>query len=440
MSTKIDFGRYHRAVEETAPVNVFGKVSQVVGLVIEGHYRGASIGDLCDIYTHLDGPSVMAEVVGFKDDNILLMPLGNIRGIVKGSRISLREDKPMTGVGEGLKGRVIDGLGSPIDGKGRLALRKERPIYALPINPMLRRRIKEPMPLGIRVLDGLLTCGRGQRLGIFAGSGVGKSVLLGMMAKNTAADVNVIALIGERGREVREFVERDLGEEGLARSVVVVSTPDDPPLIRVRAAFMATAIAEYFRDQGKHVLLMMDSATRVAMAQREVGLAVGEPPTTRGYTPSVYAVLPRLLERVGTSPDEGDITGLYTVLVEGDDMTEPVADAMRSILDGHIVLSRSLASKNHYPAVDVLSSISRVMIDVVPREHMSYVNRLRSVLAAYAEAEDLINIGAYVEGSNPNIDYARKKIGSLYGFLRQGINEKSPFQQTVQSLKGIFED
>jgi flagellum-specific ATP synthase len=436
---KIDLKKYHLAVDETISFNVYGKVKQLVGLIIEGHCPGASVGCLCDIHPQSGGAPVLAEVVGFRDNTILLMPLGDIRGIVKGSRITLKNEKPVARVGEPLKGRIIDGLGMPIDGKGGLDLLEERSMYAPSINPMLRRRIKEVMSLGVRVLDGLLTCGRGQRLGIFAGSGVGKSVMLGMIAQNTAADVNVIALIGERGREVREFIERDLGEEGLKRSVVVVSSPDDPPLIRVRAAFLATTIAEYFRDEGNHVLLMMDSITRVAMAQREVGLAVGEPPTAKGYTPSVFTTLPRLLERVGTSDTDGDITGLYTVLVEGDDMNEPMADAMRSILDGHITLSRDLASKSHYPAVDVLNSVSRVMIDIVSNEQMDHVSRFREILATYGEAEDLINIGAYSEGVNPKIDYALSKIDRLLQFLRQDINENSSYQQTVRWLEDIFE-
>lgn len=439
MSIKLDVEKYRRVVEGVNLEIIGGKVSQLVGLVIEGFCPGASVGDLCDVYPQGGSPPVMAEVVGFKGDTILLMPLGDTRGILQGSRISLRAEKPMVKVGEELKGRVLDGLGEPMDGRPLPFLDNERFIYGSPVSPLSRRRITHPMPLGIRVLDGLLSCGRGQRMGIFAGSGVGKSVLLGMIARNTSADVNVIALIGERGREVREFVERDLGTEGLERSVVVVSTPDDPPLIRVRAAFMATAIAEYFRDQGNHVLLMMDSATRVAMAQREVGLAVGEPPATKGYTPSVFTLLPTILERVGTADHEGDITGLYTVLVEGDDMNEPVADAMRSILDGHIVLSRELASRNHYPAVDVLNSVSRVMMDIVSPEQMGAANRFREVLATYREAEDLINIGAYVEGSNARIDNSIARIDRLEQFLKQGINEKVSLPQTVEQLRGLFE-
>ncbi|MBW1940995.1 MAG: FliI/YscN family ATPase [Deltaproteobacteria bacterium] len=341
-------------------------------------------------------------------------------------------------VGEGLLGRVIDGLGIPIDGKGPLFTDKKYPIYANPMNPLSRRRITTPLDLGIRAINGLLTVGCGQRMGIFAGSGVGKSVLLGMIARKTAADVNVIALIGERGREVNEFIEKELGSEGLEKSVVVVATSDHLPLIRMRGAFIATAIAEYFRDQGKQVNFMMDSVTRFAMAQREVGLALGEPPTTKGYTPSVFTLLPKLLERTGASSGHGTITGLYTVFVEADDMNEPIADAVRSILDGHIVLSRDLAMQNHYPAIDILKSISRVMNDIADPKHKEHANRVKSILATYQKAEDLINIGAYVSGSNPEIDHAINMIDKINGYLKQSIEKNVTFEDSIQQLEDIL--
>jgi flagellum-specific ATP synthase len=341
-------------------------------------------------------------------------------------------------VGPGLLGRVIDGLGNPIDGKGAIKTESEYPIYAAALNPLRRKRIRQPLDLGIRVINGLLTVGCGQRVGVFAGSGVGKSVLLGMIARKTKADVNVIALIGERGREVNEFIDKELGPEGLSRSVIVVATSDCLPLVRMRGAFIATAIAEYFRDQGRDVNLMMDSVTRFAMAQREIGLALGEPPTTKGYTPSVFTILPKLLERAGTSSNKGTITGLYTVLVEGDDANEPVADSVRSILDGHIVLSRDLAMQNHYPAVDVLGSISRVMVDVIDDGHKERSNQLKEVLATYRKAEDLINIGAYVSGSNPKIDYAIEMMDRINAYLRQDIDETVLFDDSIAQLEALF--
>jgi flagellum-specific ATP synthase len=366
------------------------------------------------------------------------MPLGDMEGISPGDEV-IATSKPLSvKVGEELVGRILDGLGRPIDGKGEILTAEEYPLKNDPPDPLKRKRIKEVISLGIKSIDGILTCGKGQRMGIFAGSGVGKSLLLGMIARNTSADVSVIALIGERGREVRDFIERDLGEEGLKRSVVVVATSDQPPLVRLKASQVAHAIAEYFRDKGKDIVLMMDSVTRLCFAQREVGLAIGEPPATKGYTPSVYAMLPKLLERSGAS-DVGSITGLYTVLVEADDMNEPVADQVRSILDGHIVLSRELAVQNHYPAVDVLQSVSRVMIDIVPPEHLKIANKVRDILATYKEAQDLINIGAYVPGSNPKIDYARSVVDRINNFLKQDLFEKFEFSETQKFLFSLFE-
>ncbi len=415
-----------------------GRVTKVLGFVTEADGPASGLGSICNIYPKGGLPKVKAEVFGFRDDRMLLVPLGDIRGIAPGNRVVAKEQRAQAPVGEGLLGRVIDGLGNPIDGKGALSWADAYPIYSDPINPLFRNRISQPLDLGIRAVNGILTVGCGQRMGIFAGSGVGKSVLLGMIAKKTSADVNVIALIGERGRELNDFIQRDLGPEGLARSVVVVATSDHLPLVRMRGAFVATAIAEYFRDQGRHVMLMMDSLTRFAMAQREIGLAAGEPPTTKGYTPSVFTLLPKLLERAGTSAGEGTITGLYTVLVEGDDMSEPIADAVRSILDGHIVLSRELAEQNHYPAIDILESISRVMIDITKPEHRECANRLKQILATHKKAEDLINIGAYVMGSNPKIDYAVKMIERVNDYLRQGIDEEERLESCINSLSKLF--
>jgi flagellum-specific ATP synthase len=361
------------------------------------------------------------------------MPLGDVSGIAPGSRVIATREPLVVAVGHELLGRVISGLGQPIDGRGPVTAKARRTVTQAAPDPMRRRRITKPLATGIRAIDGMLTCGKGQRIGIFSGSGVGKSVLLGMIARNSEADVNVIALVGERGRELRDFLDKDLKEEGLKKSVVVAVTSDQASLIRVKGAMTATAVAEYFRDLGLDVMLMMDSVTRVATAQREIGLAIGEPPTSKGYTPSVFALLPRLLERSGTS-DVGSITGLYTILVEGDDMTEPIADAVRSILDGHIVLSRKLANQNHYPAVDVLDSVSRLMIDVISDDHRDSANRVREILATYRESEDLINIGAYNKGSSPKIDLAIDKIGAINDFLRQGISETAGYDETVKAL------
>ncbi|MBV9269816.1 MAG: flagellar protein export ATPase FliI [Candidatus Eremiobacteraeota bacterium] len=428
--------RYIGVLESVDLVRQNGKVRQVIGVVIESLGPNMAIGETCHISYKRTAEPVLAEVVGFRDNKVLIMPLGDLKGIGAGSDV-VSIGKPLeVGVTDQLLGRVLDGLGRPIDGKGPIIAERRMEATAQPPDPLTRKRITEPLALGIRAVDGLLTCGKGQRVGVFAGSGVGKSTILGMIARNTAADVNVIALIGERGKEVRDFIERDLGEEGLRRSVVIVSTSDQPALVRIKAAFVATTIAEYFRDQGLDVMLMMDSVTRFAMAQREVGLAIGEPTTTRGYTPSVFALLPKLLERAGTS-HKGTITGLYSVLVDGDDMNEPVADAVRSILDGHIVLSRRLAAANHYPAIDVLASVSRVMPDVVDQNHYSAASAARDVLATYREAEDLINIGAYVPGSNPRVDLAVSKIEALKHFLRQGIYDTASYEQTLSQLMGV---
>ena len=431
------FACYFEQLKDCEEIVWNGKVNQVVGLIIESIGPAVSLGEICRIRSRDGSREDKAEVVGFKDDKVLLMPLGNMEGIAPGCEVVADKSMFSVGVSDDLLGRVIDGLGVPIDDKGPVKLSESISVYRQPPSPMERARIKEPIPTGIRAIDSLLTCGKGQRIGIFSGSGVGKSVMMGMIARNTEADVNVIALIGERGREVRDFIERDLGPEGLKRSVVVAATSDQPALVRLKGAFVATAIAEYFRDQGKDVMLLMDSVTRMAMAQREIGLAVGEPPTTKGYTPSVFAMMPRLAERAGKL-DKGSITGLYTVLVDGDDMDEPISDAMRSILDGHIVLSRKLASLNHYPAIDVLSSVSRVMIDVVSPEHLSRAQAALEILAVYREAEDLINIGAYQSGSNPNIDRAIKVINSVNSFLRQDIKEHTKFDQTIDRMNHIY--
>jgi flagellum-specific ATP synthase len=432
------FAQLDQAIETASPIKTCGNVTQVVGLVVEANGPVAQLGCICDIHGNESEQPVMAEVLGFRESTVLMMPLEDIRSIGPGSRVIARQQKASVAVGPQLLGRIIDGLGNPIDGLGPLNTDQSLPIYATPINPLLRQRIRKPLDMGVRSINGLLSVGCGQRMGIFAGSGVGKSVLMGMIARRSSADVNVIALIGERGRELNDFIEKELGQEGLAKSVVVVATSDHLPLVRVRGAFVATAIAEFFRDQGKHVNLMMDSLTRFAMAQREIGLALGEPPTTKGYTPSVFTLLPKLLERAGTSDHHGTITGLYTVLVEGDDMNEPIADAARSILDGHIVLSRELADQNHYPAIDVLRSISRVMTDIASLQHKHNAGRLKELLATYRKAEDLINIGAYVAGSNPKIDRAIAKIDHVNNYLRQGIQENVDFESSLLQLEQIM--
>ena len=438
MNLAINLGKYYKKLKKSSAILSVGSVTNVTGLVVEAKGPLAKIGTVCDIFTKGDQKKVGAEVLGFKDNKVMLMPFEEIRGIGPGSRVVARQEKSSVSVGQGLLGRVIDGIGNPIDNKGEIKKEKEYPIYADPVNPLSRKRITRSLDIGIRAVNGLLTIGCGQRMGIFSGSGVGKSVLLGMIARNTKADVNVIALIGERGREVNEFIEKELGEEGLKRSVIIVATSDHLPLIRMRGAFIATAIAEYFRDQGKHVNLMMDSVTRFAMAQREIGLALGEPPTMKGYTPSVFTLLPKLLERAGTSANRGTITGLYTVLVEGDDTNEPIADALRSILDGHIVLRRELAMQNHYPAIDILSSISRVMDDIISSSQKENANKLKAVMATYRKSEDLINIGAYVAGSNPKIDYAIEMNDRANGYLMQEIEDCVTYDESVQQLEELF--
>ncbi len=418
----------------------YGRVTQVVGLVLEAKLPEATLGGLVSIYTSYDSKPVFAEVVGFKGEKVLLMPLGDIRGVRPGSRVKLEEAQAFIPVGKALLGRILNGMGEPMDGKGEIKLNGAKQfLYQDPPDPISRRMIEDPLDLGVKAINVFTTCGEGQRIGIMAGSGVGKSVLLSMMARNTSADINVIALIGERGREVRDFIEKNLGEEGLKRSVLVVATSDQSPLMRMRGAFVATAIAEYFRDQGKKVLFMMDSVTRFAMAQREIGLAVGEPPTTKGYTPSVFALLPKLLERAGTSAQAGSITGLYTVLVDGDDINDPVGDAVRSIVDGHIVLSRNLAAKNHYPAMDVLGSVSRVMSDVVSKERRGLAGRIRDLMSVYHDAEDLINIGAYVKGSNRKIDESLMVIDDINQFLRQDMHEKVSLEESWKRAGHIIE-
>jgi len=428
--------KLEKTIKDTKVNREFGYITRVVGLIIESVGPEVSVGELC--YIKSSQGDIEAEVVGFNDNKVLLMPIGVMKGITPGAKVIASGSELKIKVGNSLLGEVLDGLGKPLTSDlNKYKNLKEVSVNRQPPDPLKRQRIKEPLSLGIKSIDGLLTCGRGQRLGIFAGSGVGKSTLLGMAARNTDADINVIALIGERGREVRDFIEEDLGPEGLKNSIVVVATSDKPALIRMKAASVATAIAEFFRDQGKDVLLMMDSVTRVAMALREVGLASGEPPATRGYPPSVFAKLPKLLERTGTN-DKGSITALYAVLVEGDDFNEPISDTVRGILDGHITLSRSLASKNHFPAVDVLESVSRVMKDVVSKEHVNNSNQLKKLLADYKEAEDLISIGAYENGSNPKVDRAIEKIDRINNFLTQEIEEKVSFDQTKMKLAQII--
>lgn len=424
-------------LEHIDPIEVSGRVAQAVGLVVEGYGPMTTVGELCRITREVgDGP-ITAEVVGFRGDRVLLMPLGEMRGIGPASRITMTGQVAHLGVGPGLLGRVLDGCGNPIDGKGALMTSKRYPLHADAPNPLQRARIQDPLDLGVRAINGFLTCGRGQKVGIFSGSGVGKSVLLGMISRYTKADVNVIALIGERGREVNEFLDRDLGADALGRSVVVVATSDQAPLVRLRAALVATTIAEYFRDAGQHVLLLMDSLTRLAYSQREVGLAIGEPPTTKGYTPSVFALLPKLLERVGTGPGSGTITGLYTVLVDGDDLNDPIADTARSILDGHIVLSRTLAARNHFPAIDLLQSTSRVMRDIVGRSHYDASRHALELLARYRQSEDLVLLGAYKPGMNAVLDKAVQAQEPINGYLRQAIDQPASLASSIQELEGL---
>ncbi|MPQ25847.1 flagellar protein export ATPase FliI [Bacillus paralicheniformis] len=415
----------------------YGKVKQAVGLMIESKGPECSIGDVCKIYTKGDGPkAIKAEVVGFKDQNILLMPYLEAANIAPGSIVEATGESLRVKVGSGLIGQVVDAFGNPLDGSALPKGLAQVSTDQAPPNPMKRPPIREKMAVGVRSIDSLLTVGKGQRVGIFAGSGVGKSTLMGMIARETAADLNVIALVGERGREVREFIEKDLGEEGLKRTIVVVATSDQPALMRLKAAYTATAIAEYFRDKGQNVMFMMDSVTRVAMAQREIGLATGEPPTTKGYTPSVFAILPKLLERTGTT-EKGSITAFYTVLVDGDDMNEPIADTVRGILDGHIVLDRSLANKGQFPAVNILKSISRVMANIAGKDHIRAANRFREMLSTYQNSEDLINIGAYKKGSSREIDEAIQFHPKLISFLKQEVDEAASLEESISLLKSL---
>ena len=430
--------KYLNRINNVDLIKLNGKVTDVIGLVIVSVGPNVSLGEVCTIVNKSGQEVCKCEVVGFRDGKVLSIALGEVHEISPKCEIIAGGKTFTVGVGKELLGRVIDGLGNPIDGKGELKVTSFRSSHREPPNPLERKRINSVLQTGVRAIDGLLTVGRGQRVGIFAGSGVGKSVTLGMIARNTDADVNVITLIGERGREVREFIEKDLGEDGLKKSVVVVATSDKSALVRMKGAYIGTTIAEYFRDLGMDVLLMMDSVTRFAMASREIGLTIGEPPTTKGYTPSVFAALPKLLERAGTT-DSGSITGLYNVLVDGDDMTEPIADAVRSILDGHIVLSRKLANSGQFPAVDSLQSVSRVMPDIVTKQHRDRTIIFNEILSTYREAEDLINIGAYVKGSNPQIDHALNKISQLRSFLKQDIFESSEYNSTLKRLFEIIE-
>lgn len=435
----LDFSLMRDKIEKCPVLYCEGRVKKVIGLTVEVEGIKAFVGEVCDIYNEQDN-KIRCEVVGFKEDNLILMPLGELIGIAPGCRVVPTRTPLSVKCSDALLGRVLDGLGKPIDGENDEKLNSKYALYSLdnsPPDPMKRERIMNILPTGIRAVDGILTCGEGQRVGVFAGSGVGKSTTLGMLARGAQADVNVIALIGERGREVRDFLEKDLGPEGVKKSVIVCATSDQPALVRLKGAFTATAIAEYFRDKGKKVILMMDSVTRFAMAQREVGLAIGEPPAQKGYTPSVFAMLPRLMERAGKS-DKGSITAFYTVLVDGDDMNEPIADAVRGILDGHIVLSRALAAKNHYPAIDILSSVSRLMPEIAPEEHKTAASNLRDLLATYKEAEDLINIGAYVRGSNGKIDRAVDYNEDIISYLKQGIKESPSYEENISRLLNMF--
>jgi flagellum-specific ATP synthase len=438
---ELNLDSYYHRIKELDPVKTIGTVKRAVGLVVESLGPPVSIGELCEIVgKDRDGTSIPAEVVGFRDNYVISMPLYKVHGVKLGDKVICRKRKALIPVSPALLGRVVNAMGEPLDDKGPIDANEEYPIQSSETNPLERKNIEETLGTGIRTIDGLMTCGKGQRIGIFGGSGVGKSTLLGMMARYTSAEVNVIGLIGERGREVRGFIEKDLGEEGLKRSVVVVSTSDQPPLLRIRAALVATTIAEYFRNLGKDVLLVMDSVTRFAMAQREVGLAAGEPPSSKGYTPSVFALLPRLFERAGNFMSGGSITGFYTVLVEGDDMNEPIADSVRSLLDGHVVLSRELAWRNHYPCIDVLHSLSRLMPDLIPQSYQQKAGKIREWLSTYRKAEDMLNIGAYVKGSNPKIDLALKKIDLVNAFLVQRSDERVSLENAFAGVEEITKD
>ncbi len=425
-----------RRLQEIDPLRIYGRITRIVGLTVESEGPPASVGHVL----HLDDAAarVPLQVIGFKDSRLLSMPLGDLSGLAYGQRLYSTGRMPGFRVSAEVLGRVINGLGEPLDGGADFPRRDRLDVYHPAVNAMKREPIRQVLATGVRSIDALCTLGRGQRIGIFSGSGVGKSTLMGMIARNTSADINVIALVGERGRELKDFIDKSLGAEGLKRSVVVAATSDEPPLLKILCAFTATALAEYFCARGQHVLLMMDSITRLAMAQREVGLSAGEPPSTKGYTPSVFQMMPKLLERAGNFSRQGSITGIYTVLVEGDDITEPISDHARSILDGHVVLARELAHRNFYPSVDVLGSISRLMADIVGEEHRRAAGRMRELLAVYREAEDLVNIGAYARGSNPKIDEALARIEAIQRFLMQGVYEKAPWENTVRGLQGAL--
>jgi len=434
----MNFEKYQRALRETSTIVNKGKVDKIIGLVIESTGPISNIGDVCIIYSTKGKKSIKAEVVGFKGDSVLLMPFEDISGIGPGSIVESTGDVLRIPVGDALIGRIIDGFGLPIDGGEDF---KGMPSYCVanePSNPLSRPRINKRINFGVKAIDGLMTCGQGQRLGIFSGSGVGKSTLMGMIARDIESDVNVIALVGERGREVRDFIEKDLGPEGMKRSVLVVATSDQPAMMRLKCALVATTIAEYFKDRGKNVFLIMDSLTRFAMAQREIGLAIGEPPVARGYTPSIYAMLPKLLERSGNF-EKGSITGIYTVLVEGDDTDEPISDTVRGIIDGHIVLSRSIAMRNHYPAIDVLASISRLMNEIVSEEHMLLASKIRNVLSIYYENFDLISIGAYKSGTNQELDYAVANIDKINTFLKQEVKKSYDYEEMMSLMESVME-
>lgn len=438
MKKLFDLDMYREAVKDADPYEYGGRVSQILGLTVEAAGLTAKLGDICRIYTEKRDKYILSEVVGFRDKKVVLMPFGDLSGAGPNSHVVSEERQLNVAVGKDFCGRVLDGLGNPMDGKGKVKIQDRYPIMNQPPNPMERSRITERLTMGIKAIDSMLTLGKGQRVGIFSGSGVGKSTLLGMIARNTSADINVIVLIGERGREVRDFIEKDLKEEGLKRSVLVVATSDQPALVRLKSAMVGTAIAEFFRDQGYNVMLLMDSLTRFAMAQREIGMAIGEPPVSRGFTPSVYAIMPKLLERAGTGK-RGSITGLYTVLVEGDDMDEPISDTVRGILDGHIILSRKIANSNHYPAIDVLQSISRLMPDVMDKEDRQKTSFIRSVMATYKEAQDLISIGAYKKGSSKKIDEAIELLGPINELLQQQVGERFSFEETMKLVSDIYD-
>ena len=434
----MNFQKYLSVIDESKDYTRMGRIINITGIISEATGPGIGVGSFCRI-VNSHGKEIEAEVIGFREKKIVIMPYGELTGVSPGNLVIESEYKPTVKVGEKLLGRVLDGMGNPIDKKGPLNCRIEYPLYGDYVNPLQREIIKEVLDVGVRSINTLLTLGKGQRIGIMAGSGVGKSVLMGMIARHTKADINVIALIGERGREVREFIENVLGDEGMARSIVVVATSDMPALIRIRGAHLASAIAQYFMEQGKDVILMMDSITRFAMALREIGLAAGEPPTAKGYTPSVFAQLPKLIERAGNFEGRGSITALYNVLVEGDDLNDPVGDTVRSVVDGHIVLSRDIANRGLFPAIDVLSSISRVMNDIIDNEHKRYVRRILRIISIYKSVEDLINVGAYVDGTDHEIDMAKKMIKSINEFIRQDINERATFEESLLQLKSLFD-